>query len=1465
MKRSFNSKKKILIIILCVITFLMAIGYSAFSTLLNINGTAEITTSWDVEITNVQFVSKVGEANYQTPTYTYDTANLVSSFKFPGDSVKYKITVSNLGSVNAVIDSAKLELDDQNVLIHKIEDLEAREVLNAGADKEFYVTITFNEDTKSQPDISNVSATLKLNYLQAGNSTSFSDATSEVSDSITINSLALTPSETSIKAKITSSTPAYRYYYSVDGNVWHESSSDEYTINGLKPNKSYTVYVKAEDSSGEVVTKNRDISTTDVTAPKIKIDMGNHVLNEKDTIAHEEYEYYSSLAFNVNVTDNDEVNDVKYCIGASNCTPATSLTLTNNSATVQMTNSSSEQFLCIKATDKVTPTANEAVKCTKGYKVDGAVPTITNMTHTVQYDSVTINVTGSDSHSGIYKYMYSKDGGTTFNISDNSNYTFANLEDGTYTFVSKIIDNAGNESVQATENNVIVNDSYNLTYNCSENGGSSNQSSNVKGGSSVDLSKTCTKTGYSFLGWNTDKDATTILNSYTMPHDTEILYAIYRKENTVNFNANGANLSSSSSQSCYAYNKETSCTVDAPTVTRSGYSVVGFSTSNSATSNNSNYNTSTGKLTISSNETWYAVTKNNTAYTANFNANGASLSSSSSQSCYTYNTDVSCTVTAPTITRSGFTITGYNTTDSATSNNSSYNTSNSKLTLTSSNTGNTWYAITSKNITITFDKNGNTSQTDSNGNASTASTVTRTCTIQNSASDCSVTSPTMVAASGFTIKGYSTGANTHSEYWTHNSPKTVSSNATWYAQSEKEAIQRTVTFDKNGNTSFTYSGTKYTDNSKSFNLCSIAAVYNGANQDTSCSATVTMPTIEAHSNTTTIIGWSTASGTHSATYTSGQTNVTLTASSNLVYYAQTSSGAATNLTASWNANGSNLSSTTSLSCSLDTTYNGTAKATSCQVTAPTITRNGYTILGYNTSASSTSNNSSYDTSNSKLTLTSSNTGSTWYAITKNSSPYTANFNSNGASLSSSAAQSCYIYNTDANCQVTAPTITRSGYTILGYNTSASSTSNNSNYNTSTGKLTLTSSGTWYAVTKNNTAYTASWDANGATLSSTTAQSCYTYNSSASCQVTAPTITRSGFTIDGYNTSSSSTSNNSNYNTSTGKLTISSSGTWYAITSKNVAVTFLAGANTASVGAASGSCVIRNTATSCSVTTPSITSNSGYEPAGWSTTNGADTGITAGENITGLTANATYYGNSKSSGYNGYIYRDKNIDHDRYWANNITHITVTDNPVTDWNDLYDNEQFLMYKIENDIVTESWVCAVYPQFYNPVCVKGGTENGENPSNFYGNDNTSGNRKILYDVQNGIYSGIGPQVENVWNQVDGYKFPRVLFADKLDSIKTDFDDIMILGEDDEEFEDEEFEDEEDCIITQHVSSCFFNSIDISAHPDGTVRTLECDGYFSCDDSEENEAGNRCIVTSDGRSNCYDGYYNPAYMIRY
>ena len=84
------------------------------------------------------------------------------------------------------------------------------------------------------------------------------------------------------------------------------------------------------------------------------------------------------------------------------------------------------------------------------------------------------------------------------------------------------------ETKEVTNDTVISNDSYKLTYNCTENGGTGSQEAMFDVGANVDLSVSCEKSGYEFLGWNTDKDSAEILSSYTMPNSNSTLYAIYK-------------------------------------------------------------------------------------------------------------------------------------------------------------------------------------------------------------------------------------------------------------------------------------------------------------------------------------------------------------------------------------------------------------------------------------------------------------------------------------------------------------------------------------------------------------------------------------------------------------------------------------------------------------------------------------------------------------------------------------------------------------------------------------------------------------------------------------------------------------------------------------------------------------------------------------------------------------------------
>ena len=127
------------------------------------------------------------------------------------------------------------------------------------------------------------------------------------------------------------------------------------------------------------------------------------------------------------------------------------------------------------------------------------------------------------------------------------------------------------ESKEVDNDEIISKDSRTLTYNCEENGGGSiGQSSLFDVGKNVDLTNvTCTKEGYMFLGWNTDKDATTALPSYVMPNENKTIYGIYKKDIIVSYEIEGQGITkiSKNSDTCTVYNKTTSCDKTLPTIT----------------------------------------------------------------------------------------------------------------------------------------------------------------------------------------------------------------------------------------------------------------------------------------------------------------------------------------------------------------------------------------------------------------------------------------------------------------------------------------------------------------------------------------------------------------------------------------------------------------------------------------------------------------------------------------------------------------------------------------------------------------------------------------------------------------------------------------------------------------------------------------------------------------------------------
>ena len=223
-----------------------------------------------------------------------------------------------------------------------------------------------------------------------------------------------------------------------------------------------------------------------------------------------------------------------------------------------------------------------------------------------------ITTTGSTA-SGSYYY-----GSTiTLKASANTGYTF----NGWTSSNTNLVANQTNASATFTmpAGNITMTPStgyasYTVTYDATTNGGSTaKQTASTKYKSLVDLTNKAEKSGYDFVGWNTNKDATSALSSYEMPAKDVTLYAIYKKTLTATFNYYN---SKSETKSVTIYNKATSGSITSPAAlgTPSGYTFRHYSTSSVANASKTIDTNSAVVLTINqtkAEQTYYASYQKN--------------------------------------------------------------------------------------------------------------------------------------------------------------------------------------------------------------------------------------------------------------------------------------------------------------------------------------------------------------------------------------------------------------------------------------------------------------------------------------------------------------------------------------------------------------------------------------------------------------------------------------------------------------------------------------------------------------------------------------------------------------------------------------------------------------------------------------------------------------------------------------
>lgn len=166
-----NNSKGIIIAVLLVAIVVMSIGYAALTQKLQINGTAEITSTWDVKITGIEVKDKTGAAVEATPaTSNGTTATFDVEFTSPGDSITYDVTVTNSGSLDATLASlvSTPQADGSADIIYTVTGVTAgtTEIAADGGTNVVTVKAEFNPAATTVPTVKTRSLTVDLEYVQ---------------------------------------------------------------------------------------------------------------------------------------------------------------------------------------------------------------------------------------------------------------------------------------------------------------------------------------------------------------------------------------------------------------------------------------------------------------------------------------------------------------------------------------------------------------------------------------------------------------------------------------------------------------------------------------------------------------------------------------------------------------------------------------------------------------------------------------------------------------------------------------------------------------------------------------------------------------------------------------------------------------------------------------------------------------------------------------------------------------------------------------------------------------------------------------------------------------------------------------------------------------------------------------------------------------------------------------------------
>ncbi len=266
---SERKKRNIIICSLCGVLLFMTVGYAAFNTLLDINGTTSITSNWEIKITNVERTNITNMAEeVNNPVWSELTASMEANLYQKGDSIEYDVTIENKGTLDAVLTNVEqTTVSNHDAIKITTSGYEKGETLSSKGVKIIKVKIEYNPDFNGVPEIGSSEVKISFTFEQLGKGEVIPDP-----DPIVDFETVSTTRSITVTPKIEPRAEITKYEYKLDTADYVEDSST-HIFDQITHNTEHNIQVKLTTKDGkEIESEVKSVSTLLLPSPSVTPD-----------------------------------------------------------------------------------------------------------------------------------------------------------------------------------------------------------------------------------------------------------------------------------------------------------------------------------------------------------------------------------------------------------------------------------------------------------------------------------------------------------------------------------------------------------------------------------------------------------------------------------------------------------------------------------------------------------------------------------------------------------------------------------------------------------------------------------------------------------------------------------------------------------------------------------------------------------------------------------------------------------------------------------------------------------------------------------------------------------------------------------------------------------------------------------------------------------------------------------------